>query len=145
MASCATAGPSTHRLARHSAGPDLLRPVFPDHPCHDGHMRAGIVVNPRAGKGGAPELAERAAEELSTVGVRAELAHTLCDGDATKLARDMAAAGCDLVFAAGGDGTMNEVVQGIIDTGALLGVVPAGLANVWAADVDMSARPGVFA
>ena len=108
-------------------------------------MKVGIVVNPRAGRGRASHLARRAEAELRTAGAACEVASTGSPGAAAGLARALAGGGCEVVFAAGGDGTINEVVRGLVGTGAVLGVIPAGLANVWAADVGLSASAGAFA
>ncbi|MDE3074080.1 MAG: hypothetical protein KGJ86_01510 [Chloroflexota bacterium] len=107
-------------------------------------MRAAIIANPRAGRGRAVQRAQQARAELSAAGVTCELACTDGAGSATTLAREYARAGCELVFAAGGDGTINEVVEGIVGSGAILGVVPAGLANVWASEVGIDCGAGAF-
>ncbi|HLY65164.1 MAG TPA: diacylglycerol kinase family protein, partial [Chloroflexota bacterium] len=107
-------------------------------------MRVGVIANPRAGRGRAVDLAKRACQELTGQGIAAELACSEGGENATELARAMSAAGCQLIFAAGGDGTINDVVQGIAGMDCILGVVPAGLANVWAADVGLSSRAGAF-
>lgn len=65
-------------------------------------------------------------------------------GDATTLARDAVAAGFTTVVAAGGDGTVNEVVNGVasISDGpsrARLGVLPLGTVNVFAKELGMAA------
>ncbi|MBV8085422.1 MAG: diacylglycerol kinase family lipid kinase [Chloroflexi bacterium] len=108
-------------------------------------MKAGIVVNPQAGRGRAERLAGQAERELRESGARCELLRTNAMGAATTLARNLVDAGCQLVFAAGGDGTINEVVQGLVGRDVILGVVPAGLANVWAAEAGISSAPGAFA
>jgi YegS/Rv2252/BmrU family lipid kinase len=107
-------------------------------------VQVGIVANPRAGRRAALEHAKSAARELGEAGHRCEIACTMSSGSASELARELAADGCELVFAAGGDGTINEVVQGLVGTGAALGVIPAGLANVWAAEFGLSSAPGAF-
>ena len=60
------------------------------------------------------------------------LAGTHCPGDARPLAMQAAAEGYELIVAAGGDGTVNEVVNGIGRSGVALGVLPLGTANVFA-------------
>ena len=108
-------------------------------------VQVGIVVNPRAGRRIALDRAKQAATELAQAGCHCEMVTTTAPGAAARLAAEMAGAGCDVVFAAGGDGTINEVVQGLAGTGTALGVVPAGLANVWARDLQLHSRPGAFA
>ncbi len=58
-------------------------------------------------------------------------------GEATHLARQAAADGYEVVVAVGGDGTLNEVCNGLLGTEAVLGVLPAGTGNVFAADVGL--------
>jgi diacylglycerol kinase (ATP) len=59
---------------------------------------------------------------------------------AADLARECIAKGADLVLAAGGDGTINEVVNGMVHTDVPLGVIPAGTANVLAVELDVGTR-----
>jgi len=60
---------------------------------------------------------------------------------AGELACKAVQAGCDLILAAGGDGTINEVVNGIAGSGVLFGILPAGTANVLANEIGFSNRP----
>ncbi len=53
-------------------------------------------------------------------------------GDATSMAQSAAEQGYDVVCAMGGDGTVNEVINGIARTGAALGVIPVGTGNDFA-------------
>jgi diacylglycerol kinase (ATP) len=48
---------------------------------------------------------------------------------------------CDLVLAAGGDGTVNEAINGIVDSRVAFGALPAGTANVLANEIGLSNRP----
>ena len=107
-------------------------------------MRALLVVNPKA--------------TATTAGVRDVLAHALASevkldivqtearGHATSLARQAVDDGLDVVVALGGDGTVNEVVNGLLAGGPTAGlpalaVVPGGNANVFARALGLSASP----
>jgi diacylglycerol kinase (ATP) len=57
-------------------------------------------------------------------------------GDATRFAQEAAAAALDAVVVAGGDGTVNEVVQGLAgQRQTALAVLPGGTVNVWATEL----------
>lgn len=72
---------------------------------------------------------------------RVEIHATSGAGDARRFARELALAGAPVVVAAGGDGTVNEVVNGIAeagpDTGTALGILPSGTMNVFANDLGL--------
>ena len=58
-------------------------------------------------------------------------------GEASELAARLAAQGEPLVIAAGGDGTMNEVVSGLAGSATVLGVLPVGTMNVFAREMGI--------
>lgn len=62
-------------------------------------------------------------------------------GDGTALAREAVDAGVDTVVACGGDGTVNEVVNGLEGTRVALGIIPAGTANDFARQVGIPDDP----
>jgi YegS/Rv2252/BmrU family lipid kinase len=70
-----------------------------------------------------------------------EIHATARPGDARRIARELALAGAPVVVAAGGDGTVNEVVNGIAlagpHTGTVLGILPSGTMNVFAGDLGL--------
>jgi diacylglycerol kinase family enzyme len=84
---------------------------------------------------------EEASEVLRAAGWRVDARFTESPGHARTLARDAAAAGVDIVIAAGGDGTVNEVVNGVAGTDAALAVLPAGTGNVLAAQLGLIGVP----
>lgn len=100
-------------------------------------MRLCFIVNPAAGSGGFQKLVIEAADHLSRLGCTVERVETNCKGDATHLARQAAEQRFDVAVAVGGDGTINEVCNGLVGTETALGVLPAGTANVYAADVGI--------
>lgn len=77
--------------------------------------RAYLVVNPAAGGGRTRRLWPRVRDELRRLGVRLEAAETRAPGEATALARRAALEGWPLIAAVGGDGTLLEVVDGLVD------------------------------
>jgi YegS/Rv2252/BmrU family lipid kinase len=89
-----------------------------------------LIINPRAGHklGLTTNTVSREAigEALSAAGLRVEIAETHGPGHATELARAAVRDGCELVIAAGGDGTVAEVCGGLIDCSATLAVLPLG-------------------
>ncbi|HEV2704774.1 MAG TPA: YegS/Rv2252/BmrU family lipid kinase [Pyrinomonadaceae bacterium] len=93
-----------------------------------------LISNPNAGRGGRRRAREvtRLREALAALGVDLEVWNTRAPGDATRLAREAAATAREIIVS-GGDGTINEALQGLTDaTDARLGIWPAGTANVLA-------------
>ncbi len=72
----------------------------------------------------------------------AELTPTEAAGHATELAREAVAAGADLILVLGGDGTINEVANGMIPSRVPLGILPGGTANVLANELGLGNSPG---
>lgn len=102
-----------------------------------GAERVTVVWNPAAGRGQAarrrPELDAALSEAAARAGAREyEVLATAGPGDGERQAARAAAAGATVVAAAGGDGTMGEVVNGIAGTAASLAVLPLGTGNDFA-------------
>lgn len=97
-----------------------------------------VVARPQERESRWREL-ESAAGEIRSSGHGVRLVTTTSPGDARRHARDAARAGCDVVAAAGGDGTVNEVVNGLVDADrrAALAVVPMGTANDFAHGLNL--------
>jgi YegS/Rv2252/BmrU family lipid kinase len=100
-------------------------------------MNARVILNPAAGPRDFHRQLNKALEHLRAHGWDVELLKTAKKGDATRFARQVAAAGCDVVIAVGGDGTINEVVNGLAGSDTALGIIPAGTSNVYAVDVGI--------
>jgi YegS/Rv2252/BmrU family lipid kinase len=105
-------------------------------------MTTAILIHNPASRGcmGADAL-ERALARVRAAGWTCELRATEGSGHATDLAREAAAAGVDVALVNGGDGTINEAVQGLAHTATALAVVPGGTANVWAKEIRVSRKP----
>lgn len=99
-----------------------------------------IVFNPVAGRRRA-HLLWRVLDVLSANGVRLELAETHRSGHAETLAREAVGRGEQMVVAAGGDGTIAEVANGLLGSAASLGVIPLGTANVLAHELGLPFAP----
>jgi len=100
---------------------------------------AALIYNPRAGAlrwGGRRNLA-RAIGLLEAHGIRITAVETTGPGSATDLAREQVTAGRDLIIVSGGDGTINEVVNGMVNSPVPLAVLPAGTANVLAKELGL--------
>ena len=99
-----------------------------------------IVFNPTAGRRRAA-LLWRVLDVMAASGVRLDLAETRHAGHAADLAREAAAGGATLVVAAGGDGTIAEVANGLNGSPCRLGVIPLGTANVMAHELALPFAP----
>ena len=102
---------------------------------------ARIILNPRAGQAELIAEVKRARALWEAHGWQVEWCPTEYPGHAIELARSAAAAGCDLVVAAGGDGTVNEVVNGIAGSRTALAALPIGTGNVWVRELKLPLRP----
>lgn len=79
-----------------------------------------------------------AVRALEAAGHRVEAISTTGPGSATQIAQRLVAAGADLILVAGGDGTINEAVNGMVHSSVPLGVLPGGTANVLASEVGIA-------
>src|SRR5258707_446319 len=100
--------------------------------CRVSAMRTCIIFNPAA-KG---EKARHFRKALDEIGAQTTLKLTTAAGDARRLAAEAVTEGFDTVVAAGGDGTVNEVLNGLGDApngfeSARLAVLPLGTVNVF--------------
>ncbi|MCY7372572.1 MAG: hypothetical protein LH461_02560 [Spirochaetaceae bacterium] len=107
-------------------------------------MRALLVVNPVA-----TSTSQRTREVLASAlesDLKLEVSHTNGRGHGTELAHQARLDGIELVVALGGDGTVNEVVNGLLSAGPgddvpALGVVPGGGTNVFARALGLPRDP----
>src|SRR5438045_6271640 len=114
--------------------------------------KAALIYNPASGRNRhlRQQKVEAAASMLRAAGVEATLTATQASGSGGEQAREAIAAGHDTIFACGGDGTLNDVLQGMVcdpenGTAAAgdvaLGIVPLGTGNVVASDQGISWEP----
>ena len=100
------------------------------------NARICVIYNPTARGGKARHMRQR----LEQLGARCAFKPTLAAGDGVRLATESVNQGFDVVVAAGGDGTLNEVLNGIAIAPdglkrAALGVIPLGTVNVFAREL----------
>jgi diacylglycerol kinase (ATP) len=74
---------------------------------------------------------------LRSHGWRVDLWYTQGPGDGSELARKAAEQRADIVIAAGGDGTINDIIQGLVGSETALAVLPTGTVNVWAREMGI--------
>lgn len=106
-------------------------------------QNALLIHNPNAGNGGngRRRLLDQARRILSTTGMQVDLAETTGPGHAVEIAQQAVRDGRQLVIACGGDGTLNEVVNGLANFSnghrVPLALLPGGTANVLAKELDL--------
>lgn len=99
--------------------------------------RIKVILNPSAGHWSAGQMADQVEGRLRAAGLDCELVQTEYPGHAMELAHEVQRNGQGLVIAAGGDGTVNEVVNGLargvnVENGDVvgpLGIIPMGTGN----------------
>jgi diacylglycerol kinase (ATP) len=100
---------------------------------------AVLISNPNAGRGG--QKREREVERfrrlLSERGIAVEVLNTSGPGDAAHLAARAAERGVREIIVSGGDGTINEALQGLVGREVRLGIWPRGTANVLARELSL--------
>ncbi|MDD5067465.1 MAG: diacylglycerol kinase family lipid kinase [bacterium] len=102
---------------------------------------AYIIINPAAGKQQIKWFLKSAKSFLNRLNIRYDYALTRAPRHATKLAQEAVKKKYDIIFAAGGDGTINEVINGIVDYGGILGIIPLGTVNILAMEMGIPLNP----
>lgn len=93
-------------------------------------MKLLFIVNPTAGKGRAARVIPEIKAAMVQFGeIEYDISYSEKPGHATEISKNAASQGYDIVFAVGGDGTVNEVINGLVNTSSALGVIPRGSGN----------------
>jgi YegS/Rv2252/BmrU family lipid kinase len=105
--------------------------------------RAALIENPVSGSvsGRRKQVVRSALSALQAAGVDVDQVVLQGPGSGAALAREAIDRGCDAVLVCGGDGTVHEVLQGVMGTSVALGVLPLGTANALAADLGLAGSP----
>jgi diacylglycerol kinase family enzyme len=110
-------------------------------------VRCVLIYNPASGRNRHlhREALRQISEALSNLGHSAELTPTTAPYSAGSQARKALLGGADIVFACGGDGTIHEVLQGLVsengEPAGTLGIIPFGSANALARHLRLSLDP----
>lgn len=104
--------------------------------------RFKFIINPEAGRGKSRRMDDMIHGFLRGRNVNYEIQKTTKASEATSIAVESAKR-FDVVVAVGGDGTANEVANGIIGSGATMGVIPTGSGNDFAKLLGMDDKPEI--
>ena len=88
-----------------------------------------FIINKYSGTGFRPEVEGRIIDRCSQLGYECTIEFTQSRGHATELARQAVKENFKIAFAMGGDGTMNEVAQGLVHSDTIMGILPKGSGN----------------
>ena len=113
-------------------------------PIQNPQLKKGtLIYNPVAGRRPAERGREirAAAEVLRQAGLEIDLAPTARPAMAHELAQEAVLNGADVVLACGGDGTINEVINGLAPGRVPLGILPGGTANILARELRIPLHP----
>jgi YegS/Rv2252/BmrU family lipid kinase len=100
-----------------------------------------IIRNPGARRPPSTGALNLALDAIHRSGWTSTLQDTASPGDASRLAREAAANGVEVVVVCGGDGTLNEAANGLIGADTALALIPGGTANVWAREMGIDSAP----
>lgn len=95
-------------------------------------MKALLIWNPKAGPRDVRRELHQAMTVMERYGWSVVLKETRRPGDAILFSQEARREQVDAVFAAGGDGTINEIINGLAESPVALGVLPVGTGNIWA-------------
>jgi diacylglycerol kinase (ATP) len=107
-------------------------------------MRKAILLyNPLSGRRQHQRLQviQHVTAVLRDAGVELTIAPTAGEKQSAAQAQEAAAQGCDTVLACGGDGTIHDILQGLVGTPTALGLIPLGTANALAHDLKIPMSP----
>ncbi len=97
-----------------------------------------IIYNPNAGRGLAKSFLPVVEKRLAASGAGYKIHETSCEKDGIKLTRELTENDCKNIIAMGGDGTVNEVINGIVDPQKVIfGIIPCGSGNDFASSAGV--------
>ena len=117
------------------SSPSSFLPERPEPPANAIHT---VILNPASGRGNGEKYYPLVEARLHELGLQFEMLRTNAPGHAIELAETASRSGSEVVVAVGGDGTANEVLNGLVrarqagDGGAAMGIIPVGRGNDFA-------------
>ncbi len=88
-----------------------------------------MLINPISGTRDKKGICDLTASRLKAAGIDLDIVHTKHKGHGAELAKSAAERNIDIVVAAGGDGTVNEIASALMHTDTALGIIPCGSGN----------------
>lgn len=88
-----------------------------------------FIVNPISGKGRRGDILKNINKNLDLSRFEPVIVATACKHDAVNITKDYLSKGFKNIIAVGGDGTVNEVARGMVNTDAVMGIIPKGSGN----------------
>ncbi len=101
------------------------------------HSYAHVLLNPIAGSRKRRKQHAAVPDRLRESGITCEVTLSQHPGHLTEVASELAIRGCETIIVGGGDGTINEVINGIAGTETVLGILPMGTANDFATNMGI--------
>lgn len=96
-----------------------------------------LILNPGAGSRRKSRQLPRVTQQLRLTFPNLEIASTHQTGDGIKLTREAVHKGCPFIICAGGDGTINEVINGLVGSNTPLAILPTGTGNALAREIGL--------
>jgi len=104
-------------------------------------IKTKLIFDPISGGGIGKEYINDVVEKLKNNKVDLDLYYTKKVGDAREVAKEIKENEFDVVAVMGGDGTINEVINGLFPTNIPITIIPSGVANVFANEVGILRNP----
>jgi diacylglycerol kinase (ATP) len=100
-------------------------------------MKAFVILNPVAGKNAHESVREALSRHFPASGIQYEVHETIKADKPGEIVRARLREGFDIAVAAGGDGTVSDVIDGLVGTSKPLGIIPTGTGNLIARELGV--------
>lgn len=107
-------------------------------------MKHLFIINPKSCRGKGLKYGELIKKYFENINEPYFIEFTKGIGDATKIAAEYSAKDTFRIYSIGGDGTLNEVLNGMVNTSSSLAVIPAGSGNDFFGNIDGSIEPNIL-